>query len=290
MTEQTKGLLITVAGVLAITPDGLLVRLVSVDEWTILFWRGALSALAIACGLLLVHRRNVALHFRLIGKTGLLLAVIFALGNIAFIVSLSLTTVANTLFITSSAPIWAALFSRVFLGEAVASRTWVAIGFALFGIGVIASGDNSLGEDSWRGDLSALGAAFSMAATFILARKARAVSMVPAMVVAELMTAAMVLPLATPFAVQGLDVLWLGLMGLVVLSLGSALMTMGPRYLPAPEVGLLMLLEAVLSPLLVWSVVGESPGTNTLIGGAIVLLTLVILNVVNLHRTRKIAS
>jgi len=283
LPDHIKGLLITLAGVLVITPDGLLVRLVQTDEWTILFWRGVLSALAIGLGLVVLHGPGVAAHFRAIGGSGIWLALIFGVGSIAFVIGLTHTKVANALFITSSAPVWSALLSRVFLNETVAPRTWVAIGFALIGIAVIAASTVAHGSGSLVGDLAALAAALAMAGTFILARKARAISMVPAMVPAGLITAILVLPLASPFDLGAGDILWLALMGLVVVALGSALITLGPRYLPAPEVGLLLLLEAVLSPILVWAVIGESPGGGALTGGAIVLTTLIILNLANLR-------
>jgi drug/metabolite transporter (DMT)-like permease len=50
----------------------------------------------------------------------------------------------------------------------------------------------------------------------------------------------------------------------------------GPRYIPAPEVGLLLLLESILGPVWVWLVLGEQPGNSTLLGGVIVISTLVI--------------
>ena len=64
------------------------------------------------------------------------------------------------------------------------------------------------------------------------------------------------------------------LMGLVIVPLGIALLTLGPRYLPAPEVGLLMLLETVLGPFWVWLALDEAPTQLALVGGAIVIATL----------------
>ena len=68
--------------------------------------------------------------------------------------------------------------------------------------------------------------------------------------------------------------IYLAVMGLIVLPLGFGLITLGPRYLPAPEVSLLLLLEAILGPFWVWLVVGENPGATVLVGGAIVIMTL----------------
>jgi drug/metabolite transporter (DMT)-like permease len=281
--NRAKGLVITLAGVLVITPDALLVRLIAADEWTVLFWRGLLSGLAILAGLGLLHRRRLPRQLRTIGKTGVWLAVLFSAGTVLFIISVSLTTVANTLFIVSTAPLFAAIIARVFLGEAVPPRTWAAIGCALFGIGVIASGSAGQGSGSLLGDLAALGIAVSMAGTFSLARKERANSMVPAMALSGFITAFAVLPLAAPFEFAARDPVYLGLMGLVVIPLGFSLITLGPRYLPAPEVSLLLLLEAVLGPLWVWLALDEDPGAATLVGGFIVIATLAASNLGSLR-------
>ncbi|MCP4335062.1 MAG: EamA family transporter [Gammaproteobacteria bacterium] len=66
------------------------------------------------------------------------------------------------------------------------------------------------------------------------------------------------------------------ILGLYVVPIGTALMFIGPRYIPAAEVGLLILLESILGPIWVWLVLAEQPGVNTLAGGAIILSTLAI--------------
>jgi drug/metabolite transporter (DMT)-like permease len=71
-----------------------------------------------------------------------------------------------------------------------------------------------------------------------------------------------------------MDVLWLGLLGIVVMPVGAALITTGPRYLPAPEVSLILLLETVVGPFWVWLVLGEEPSGRAIVGGAIVIAAL----------------
>ena len=69
--------------------------------------------------------------------------------------------------------------------------------------------------------------------------------------------------------------LWFLIAGaLVVVPVAFTLLTLGPRYISAPEASLLMLLETALGPLWVWAVIGEQPGTLTLVGGGIVVTTL----------------
>ncbi len=286
--DRGKGLLVTVVGVLVISPDSLLVRLISADEWTVLFWRGLLSGLAILGGLLLVRRRDFLSELRKLGLSGLGFVLLFAAGTILFVVSLAHTSVANTLFIISTAPLFAAVFALVFLRETVALHTWLAIFCALGGVAVIASGSVRQHDGSVLGDLAAVGGAISLAGTFSIARLRRPQSMVPATGLAGILTALLVLPFSSPLEVSVDDFIFVTMMGLLVVPLGFSLMTLGPRYLPAPEVSLLLLLEAVIGPLWVWLFVDEVPARESLLGGTIVLVTLAALNLRLLYRKRAI--
>ena len=64
-------------------------------------------------------------------------------------------------------------------------------------------------------------------------------------------------------------------MGCVQLGIGCLLATAASRSLAATELGLLALLEPILGPLWVWVLLGENPGRNALLGGAIVLCAVV---------------
>ena len=74
------------------------------------------------------------------------------------------------------------------------------------------------------------------------------------------------------------------LLGLLLLPVAFGLLTLGPRYITAPEVSLLMLLETAIGPLIVWLALGETPSDLALIGGGIVLGTLILHALVGLRR------
>ena len=266
--------MLTTIGVLVLSPDSLLVRLIETDQWTLLFWRGALSALSLALLTLLLSGRGALAAFRAIGMAGLYAAVLFTGSTLFFISSLSHTRVANTLVIISAAPLVAAVLSRLFLGEAVAQRTWVAISIGLSAIILIVS--NSVGQGAFVGDLCALGTAICLASTFVIVRRARAVSMIPAMAISGLLVAVAVAPWAMPAAINRDDIGLLLLLCVVLLPISIALITLGPRYLPAPEVSLIMLLETALGPLWVWLALGEEPTWQALVGGGVLIATLVV--------------
>lgn len=274
MSDYTRGLLITFLGVLVISPDVLLIRLIDAETFTILFWRSTLSGIAILAGYLVFTRGQALREFAAIGLPGVIITVVFSLGTFCFLYSVTNTSAANTLLISATAPVFAALMSIVFLSESIPLRTWGTIGGALLGIGVIGYGSMSGQGGHIMGDIAAVAGALSMAVTFTIARARKSLSMVPAMGLAGFLTGAGAAVLAPRLAVPSDDIIWAALLGLFVVPVGFGLLTTGPRYIPAPNVSLLLLLEAIFGPLLVWWVVGEDPGYFTLVGGTIILVAL----------------
>lgn len=275
LSTHAKGLLLTAAGVLVISPDGLLTRLIETDHWTMIFWRALLLSFGMWLMVNLFNPNRARQRYRTVLGPGLLLVVAFSLGTIAFVFAVTHTSVANTLVIFSSTPLFAALIGRVLLRESIQPRTLIAIALVALGIGVIAAGSLSSGS-GLAGDLSALFGAFTLATGFSLVRRFPEVSTLSAISCSGVLTALMVFPLASPLAITQADAGYLLLMGLYVVPIGTALMFVGPRYIPAAEVGLLVLLESILGPIWVWLVLAEKPGVNTLLGGAIVITTLAV--------------
>jgi drug/metabolite transporter (DMT)-like permease len=271
--DPVKGLTLAVLGVLILTPDTVLMRLVGADAWTILFWRGLLMTVGYV-GLLAARYRSGCIAALLgIGRIGATVTVLFAVNTILFVVAIATTTVANTLVIMAAAPLFAAVIGRLFLGERPPLRTWIAIAIAIVGIGVIVGDGLSVG--TWTGDLIALAAAVALGGHFVLVRAARPVDMMPAVGLSGLLVAAIALIAADSLALTPVQFGWMALLGLLILPISFGLLTMAPIYLSAAEVGLVVLLETVLGPLWVWLVMGEAPSGHALIGGAIVITALV---------------
>lgn len=281
------GFLITLFGVLTLSPDTLLIRLIEADHWTQLFWRGTLTGTAILVGVTLATRGAALRQLARPRRADIALAVIYGFGNICFVYSATHTLVANTLFILSTSPVFAALIARFVLGETVSLRTVLTIAATLVGIAIIASGSLGGAGGTISGDIAALGVALSLAATFSIARRQKGRSMVPAVGVGALLAGLTAGLLAPTLLILPEDRLWMGLMGLWVVPVAFACLTSGPRFLPAADVGLLLLLEAIFGPLLVWWFIGEEPGPRTLVGGAIVLGAIALGNLWVLMRGRS---
>lgn len=260
------------AGITALSPESLLIRLVSVDRWTLLVWRGSLLCVGLLLASSLMARSTSVI--RAIGRDGLLVALLFGLQTVGFVTSITNTTVANTLVAMSAAPLFAAIYEQMFFRRRLGRRMWVVIAVAMLGIAVMFSG--SLGGGTLFGDLAGLGAAAAFGGSFVVIGRNPDRTMVPAMGLGGLVAALFALPLASPFSVTSVDVGYLAISGLLVLPLGFGLLAVAPRYASAPEVGLITLFETILGPLWVWIALAERPGTFAFVGGVIVVCTLAV--------------
>jgi drug/metabolite transporter (DMT)-like permease len=282
MTDHTKGLLITALGVLFIVPDSLFTRLIEADMVTVAFWRNLTSGCVAALVLLAFKGRGTLGVVRATGRAGLIYGAIVALTGILFVFAVKLTSVANVVLILASMPMFAAVFSWFMLGERIGLRMVLTMLAVSGGIAVIAYGSGANEVASIEGDAIALAIAAIFAFALTVARRARAVSMMPAVPFAFLAAALMLWPFAEVWSIRPEHWWMVAVHGGVFIVVSMSLLAIGPRYIPSAEVSLLVLLESVLAPLLVWAVVGEHPGAWTLAGGAIVVGALLVSNVVAL--------
>lgn len=245
--EHRKGFWLTLGGALAFTPDALLIRLTDVDSFTLAFGRGLLGGTVILLGFALYARSEFFGAVRHLGRWGALVCFLQAACSIAFYAAFSYTSVANVLVIFACTPLIAAVLSKMIFNEGISSATrWAIVGAAL-GLMVVASG--SLDSIQWFGDSLALLNAVMLALLYTILRGHREINMVPAAGIGLLLTAVVALMFAKFPVMDSVQWASLVLAGLVVLPLALVLMTLGPRYLPAPEVAMISLLEAVLGPL-----------------------------------------
>ncbi|RCX33593.1 DMT family transporter [Thioalbus denitrificans] len=268
-----RGLLVVGVGVLVISFDALLIRLAAAGAWEVAFWRGALMALSLGLiwGLLGKRRRGAG---RLLRGPALAAVMLLGINGCLFVLAIMHTTVANTVVILSTAPLFAALFTRLFLGEPVVGRTWGAIVICMTGTVAVFAG--SLRGGGLEGDLAALAAALNFGAILVLLRRHPGLPRIPLVGASGLVMAVVSLPFAAPLELGAGSYAVLALMGLVQMPLALVLITRGTDYLPAPEVGLMILVETLLGPLWVWLGVGERPALITLVGGLLIVSTLAV--------------
>lgn len=255
---------------------GILVRNVhAADPFEIIVWRSLFMALFLVATIALMKRGRVIGSVLDMGAAGVLSGALLASTFFFFILSITRTTAANTFVLMSTVPFFVAVFAMGFLGERVATRTWIAILAALAGIAMMFAEGVEAGRLG--GNLLALGVPLAAALNVVLLRRQRKrVDMVPAVLLAGLFSIAAALPFALPVTASAADLGVLALMGIVQLGLGCILMTLATRHLAAGEIGLLALLETILGPIWVWIGVGERPSDLALVGGVIVLAALVV--------------
>lgn len=255
------------------------------DQWSLLFWRGLIIAAGLTGLTLLSYGSKSPGQFRRIGRPGILIACLFTCSTISFVTALYYTSVANTLIILSASSMFAALYSRVFLRESIAVRTWVTMIVVVAAIGLIVS--NSFGSGSGVGDCFAISASMCMAGAFTVTRQAKACNMIPATALSGLLTAIIAFFPAQFEPMASRSLLLMFLLAIVLIT-AFALLTVGPRYITAPEVSLLMPLETVLGPLFIWLVIGERPANVALIGGSIVIVALTLHSFLSLHAQARV--
>lgn len=279
-----RGVALLAAAALCWSLAGILVRLLEAGDWTIVFWRSVFMSLTLI-GVLAVWTRGRLLDsFRAAGWKGALSGAFMACAFICFILSITRTTVANTLVLMASAPFFSAIAGRVLLGERLAPPAWAAMVAAVAGIALMFAGE--LGPGELVGNLLALAVALSFAGNIVVLKRAGEANMVPAVILGGVFSALVALPFAQPIVVAPGAFAILLVLGAVQLGLGLTFYVYGARHLPAAEVSLMGLLETVLSPLWVWIFIAERPSDMALAGGTLVILALAALALVGGRRTR----
>ncbi len=265
--QHRRGRLYVALAAVAWSTAGLFQRELSVNIATQLAGRAFFAVLGLLAFVAIAERGAVPRAFLAIGRAGLAMAALLAVSSGAFIMALNYTSVANVLFMQALAPILAAVLGTL-VGEPVGRRTWLAMAVALAGVGLMVGGPSHP---------SALGLSLSLlmsvgfAATIVITRHQRQVSMAPATCLSQLLVLLAAAPLARPGTIDPRDLLLLAALGIGQIGLGLIFLTLGARLIPAAEVALITLLEIVLGPIWVWVALGEQPGASTLAGGAIVL-------------------
>lgn len=299
--HHLKGTLIVIGGVLWLSPDSALIKLVESDGgWETLFWRHVFYALTMTVGILAhgtwwtprieahsskhscVPQAFAIWRARIVvtGRYGIVWILVQVPSNLGFIIGQSHTTAANVLIVVSTAPLWSALISWVFLSEPVPLRTVVAIICALVAIGALFWGELVVSTDELTGLLLALMCAIGLALNFNLLRRAAVAvpdAHFPVLFPFQSLVCGGIALLfgAKPKNLLLGDLPWVVIQGCCVVPISFIALTVGPKYISAAEVSLWLLLETVLGPVWVWLVLEEEPSPIALWAGSALVFVLV---------------
>ena len=258
----------------------------SARSFEVTFWRSAFNAAALSIAL--TAMRGVALWRGIarapwpVWASGLCWAVMYT----AFMVAITLTTVANVLVTMSIGPLLTALLSRIVLRHRLAARTWVAICAAGVGIAWMFAREAQVSSpEQLAGIAVALAVPIAAAINWTLLQHLHhgdgdadddSRDMMSSVLIGALISVAATLPLSLPLQASAHDLGLLALLGVFQLAVPCLLVVRLTRVLPGPEIALLGLLEVVLGVVWAWLFAGEQPSAATLTGGVLVISALVV--------------
>ena len=254
-------------------------QLEAARSFEVTFWRSFFTLASLLVILPFFQGRAVFSKIRHGGRALWLSGVCWSVMFTAFMVALTLTTVANVLVTLALGPFITALMARVFIGHRIPARTWVAIGLASVGIAWMYGGQMDLGSQL-AGTLVALMVPVAGAINWTVVQHSgghgQKIDLVPAVLIGAALSSLATLPLAFPFSATPHDISLLALLGLFQLAIPCVLAVLCAGVLKAPEVALLALLEVIFGILLAWVGAGEVPGSSVLTGGSLVIGALVV--------------
>ncbi len=269
--------LVLLAGVFWSTA-GIIVRLIeSANEWQIVFYRSLALVLTLLVVLVVRNGRAIFSAFRTAGINAIVGGLCLGSGFACWIFSLTHTTVANALFLLSTAAFLTAILARIVIGERVARATWLAMTVALLGVAIMVG--EGVVAGTLFGNVMGLTAALAFSGFTVALRRGKSVDMLPTVclagVFASIIAGTVIVATGIGFVVSGYDLSLCVTLGIGQIGCGLILFTIGSRYVPAAELALLSLTEVVLGPLWVWIGIGEVPSLWTFLGGIIVLAAVV---------------
>ena len=272
LTDQKKGSLMAFVAVMFITPDSLFIRLSNVETWSLVFYRGIIPFVLVFIGMLLIYRLKFFNLLRSNGYYGFAYVLTFSVTNIAFVVSIQNTNVANTLIMIATAPMLSAILGSFFLKENPDKKTWVAIFITFFAALYIFYDSIKLGN--FFGDILGFVAAMGLAVGAVIIRSAKKLNLVPSAVVGKLIIALFAMLFVKDYSLNNNDIYIVPLMCVMCVAIPFVLVTIAPRFITAAEVNLFFLLETIIGPIWVWLIIKEQPTPETIIGGVIIVLTI----------------
>jgi drug/metabolite transporter (DMT)-like permease len=242
--------------------------------WQILFWRSLFFSLTVLTFLLISYKKKTFKAFKDSGLPGFFGGVILSFGFCGYVFAMYNTTVANTNFIISLQILFLAIFGYFFLKEKISGITLSSIILAIAGVLLMVG--NSLTPGELSGNLAAFSMPITFAVLIIIVRKFPTVDMVPAQFVAGICCCLIGYLLSSKIMISPHDIFLGFVAGFFQVGLGFIFITTGARTTPSAMVGIIMLSESVLGPIWAFLFVSERPSLFGLIGGAVILIAVLI--------------
>jgi drug/metabolite transporter (DMT)-like permease len=269
-SQHRTGIVLVTAAAVAWSTAPFFTRLLHLDSWTILFWRGLFGGGLITAFLLVTQGRAGLRDMIEPGKSGWLVACFSTLAMVTFIPALQLTSVSNVAVIIATGPFVAAALAWIWLREAARATTLIASLVALIGVAII------VGNPVDVADINGIGLTclmtLAIAVMTVAVRRYKQISMVSAAALSNFLGSLVSIPFAHGIAsVSSADIFVLAMFGCFQVALGLTLFVIGSRLLPSGQASLIATLETPLMPFWVWLAFQEIPSSRALIGGTLVM-------------------
>ncbi len=272
ISQYTKGVLYALLGGTCLSTSGVLIRnLEQADGWEVLFYRSMAFLLTISLYIWYRYRREMFHAVYVVGRKGVLAAVLLGLASVCYIFAILNTTVANVVFIIGSSPLVTALVVWIFIGERVRKSGLAFMLLAAIGIGLMVA--DGMTGGGMTGILLAMIMVASFAFYLLILRSNRHIDQVPTTGLSGFVVLAIAAMMVQQFEINLHDLIICVALGVFQFGLGFLFLTLSARHIPAAEVALFALSESLLAPLWVWVGVNEVPSQFTIYGSALVFLS-----------------
>lgn len=268
-THRT-GVLLLLGSAVAWSTAGFFVRLIPLDVMSMIVWRGPAGALGVLAAIAWFERGRTLAAFTAMRGAAWAYAILSGADMLIYLGSLRLTTIAHVAFIYATVPFAAAFLGYVFIGERPSRSALAACALAMAGVAVMVASPDA--GATVIGDLMAAVVTVITAGLMVISRRYPGIPMLPAASMSGVVAGFLALPLATQLPASAGQFALISASGLINMALGLGLLVVGARLLPAVETALIGTLEGPLAPLWVWLAFGETPGRQTLVGGALVII------------------
>lgn len=269
--------IILLVGVLAVSSGAIFVRLAESPPLVTAAWRLTLATLVLLPYALWKSREELARLSRRELGVGALAGLFLALHFATWISSLSFTSVANSVVLVNTAPVWVALMTPWLTHDRVSRRAWLGIAASVTGAVIIGFGDFAGGGRALVGDGLALVGSLALAIYLLLGRKLREKLSLPGYLTVCYSSATVLLwacVFAAGLPATGFNAMtWGALFGMALINqhLGHSSYNWAMKYFSAGFIAVCLLGEPVIGSLLAWWLLGEALTWGKALGGAIIL-------------------
>ena len=272
---KIPGYILLLFGGFCLSWGGFIIR--SFEEatvWQILLLRSVFFMIALMFFLFTTYKKNTIKIIKDAGYPAVIGGLVMSLSFIAFVVSMSITSVANVVFIISTQTMFLAIFGYFYLKEKVSLISFFSIVLAMGGITIMVG--DSLSTGSFFGNIIALAIPINFSILVMIIRKNKNLDMVPAIFYSGIFSIIYGLILSESLVFTSHDILMGFFLGVPQLAFGFICITIGSRTTPSATIGLLMLTETLFAPIWVWLFLNEIPPLSVLIGGCVIITAIIL--------------